>query len=571
MFITNEKVQKRARIFFPENFDVTSWEKIKKELDLLESSVFSSVSDIFTYLEKYSEFSNMLSEEIAWRYIKMTCHADNEEYEENYNEYIKNIISKIKPYEFKLKKKFFDSPLSKELKGDRFDHLKKIISNDISLFREENIELQTKETELCNKYGSIYSKMVVTFAGEEKTMAQLELYLKSDDRKIREKAWRLKQERLGKDINELDKLFDDLKHLRVEQAKNAGFDNYRDYKHCELGRFSYDPQALEIFHGAVEKQVIPFLRELNEERRKILKLESLKPWDTKVDLDGRTLKPFKSSEDFINKTIKILNRIKPDYGVNLNKMYNTGLLDLENRKGKAPGGYNYTLEELGASFIFMNAVGLHSDAVTLIHEAGHAMHSFATSKIPVSFFREFPSEIAELASMAMEMLSMDFWDEFYQNSDDLKKARRDQLEGALKFLPWCMIVDSFQHWIYTNPEHTALERATEFSRIMDRFNAGIDWTDLEKEKMYTWMLQLHIFEDPFYYIEYGMSQLGALTIYKNFKEKGGSVLNQYQDFLDSGYLKPVNELYETAGIKFDFSRENLSFLVDFVKKELKNL
>jgi oligoendopeptidase F len=321
----------------------------------------------------------------------------------------------------------------------------------------------------------------------------------------------------------------------------------------------------------VEKVVLPFLRELNEERKEKLGLEKVRPWDTAVDLDGKVLKPFETTEEFVGKAVKILNRVDREFALNLDKMDNTGLLDLENRKGKAPGGYNYPLQEMGSSFIFMNAVGLHRDVVTLLHESGHAMHSAATKDIPIATYKHTPSEVAELASMAMELLTIDYWDEYYDSEEDFQKAKRDQLQGTLKFLPWCMIVDAFQQWIYTHPDHNKEERYEQFSKLVKRFNTGVDWSGLEEEEKYSWMFQLHIFEVPFYYIEYGMAQLGALSIYKNYREKGKKAIDDYKKFLQLGYTRPVDQLYEAAGINFDFSEKRLAELVDFVRNELKEI
>ncbi len=300
-------------------------------------------------------------------------------------------------------------------------------------------------------------------------------------------------------------------------------------------------------------------------------MEELRPWDLAVDLDGRKLSPFETTDEFVTKAIKVLHKVNPQYALQLEMMNNTGLLDLENRKGKAPGGYNTGINNLASSFIFMNHVKLHNDVVTLLHEAGHAMHSAATKDISIDYYCDTPSEVAELASMSMELLSMDYWDEYYQNPADLKKARRDQLEGTLSFLPWCMTVDAFQHWVYLNPEHTPQEREEAYIELNKRFAAGVNWSGLEDYRKLGWMPQLHIFEVPFYYIEYGMAQLGALSVYMNYRHNPQEALRQYQNFLELGYQKPVREVYECAGIPFDFSEERIGKLVDFVRQELKSL
>lgn len=565
----DEKIVKKPRIYFPEDLDVTKWENVEKELKKLEGEKINSADKLIKFMEKIGELSDILDEEIAWRYITMTRFADKEEHAKAYNEFYANIISKVKPYNFKFNKKFYDSPYRKDLPEEKYGLLNKIISNEIELFREENIPLQVKEKELANKYGSIFSKLTVRYKGEEKTLSQLAVYLKDPDRKVREEVWQLRMNKLMEVRDEFNKLFDEMKEIRIKIAKNAGFDNYRDYMHKSKGRFSYTPEDLIKFHKAVEKVIIPFIKKLILERKRILKLDSVRPWDTSVDLDGKILKPFKTIEEFTDKAIDILSTIKPEFGKRLNLMKNSEFLDLENRKGKAPGGYNYPLQETGAPFIFMNAVGLHRNVVTLLHEAGHAMHTFAMKNIKINAYKGTPSEVAELASMAMEFLSMDYWNKYYDKKDDFNKSKRDQLKGTVGFLPWAMIVDAFQHWIYLNPNHTVEEREDYFVKLMDRFSAGVDWNKLENFKKILWLFQLHIFEVPFYYIEYAMSQLGAFAVYRNYKKFGKEkALEKYEKFLNLGYTKPVNELFETAGIKFNFSEEYIKELVEFVKEEL---
>lgn len=571
MNYTDEKIVKKPRVFFAEDLDITKWENVEKVLKELEAEEINSADELIKFLEKLGEFSDILDEEMARRYIKMTCFADDENIEKAYNDFYANIIAKVRPYDFKFKKKFYDSPYRQEL-DEEYGHLNKIISNDIELFREENIPLGVEERKLANKYGSIFSKLTVTYKGEEKTLSQLAPFLKEPDRKVREEVWRLRNEKMLEKRLEFNQLFDQLKELRIQQAKNAGFDNYRDYMHQRKGRFSYTPEDIYKFHDAVEKEVLPFLKELSQERKEKLGIADLRPWDTAVDLDGKILKPFKTIDEFVDKAIDILYEIKPEFGIRLNLMKNSDLLDLENRKGKAPGGYNYTLQETGAPFIFMNAVGMHNNVVTLLHESGHAMHSFATKDIKIDAYKGTPSEIAELASMSMEFLSMNLWNKYYPEKADFNKARQDQLKGALSFLPWCMIVDAFQHWIYLNPDHTIEEREAYFCSLMDRYNTGVNWEGLEEFKKIIWLYQLHIFEVPFYYIEYGMSQLGALSVYKNYKLSGKEeALKKYENFLSLGYSKPVDKLYEAAGIKFDFSAPYVKKLVDFVREELKEI
>jgi len=572
MIVTDKKIQKPKRVYFNENLNISSWREVENVAEEMKAQRIGSPEELIRFIQKYGELENIVSEEAARRYIDMTRYADDEEKGKAFHTFYSSVVSRLKPYDFVIKKKIFEHPSFRELPEKEYGHLKKIFENDMALFREENIPLQVKEAELSTRYGSVNSKITAVFDGEEKTLSQLGVYQKDPNRAKREKAWRVKMEAFGKAKEELDSLFDQLKEIRIQQALNAGFDNYRDYKHQELGRFTYTPQEILEFHDAVEHEVIPFLKELNEKRKAALSISSVRPWDTAVDLDGKALRPFSGSEELAEGAIRILNDVKGKYAARLEMMKNSGLLDLENRKGKAPGGYNYPLAETKAPFIFMNAVGLHRDAVTLLHESGHAMHTFATRDIKITPYLHTPSEVAELASMGMEFLTMDHWGHFYKDESDLAKAMRDQLEGALTFLPWCMIVDAFQHWVYTHPKHTPQERDAAFASLMERFNPGVDWSGLEKEMALQWMYQLHIFQAPFYYIEYGMAQLGALALYRNYKSKGKDrTLKEYDAFLSKGYSCSVEELYETAGLRFRFTRDYLKEIVEFTREALEQV
>lgn len=566
-----DKLEKVPFRYLPDDFDITDAEAVQSFLRQLSGVTPDSPKALETLLLKVSDLQKALSDELSWRYVRMTVHADDESYADAYNSFYANVFAPTEPLLFEIRKLYYNSPHRDALPKNVYAHLDRIVAKDIELFREENVPLKIGESELANKYGAMVSKMSATFDGEEQTVAQLSVHLKDPDRKRREEAWRLRMGCFASKEQELDSLFDELLALRVKIAANAGFDNYRDYMHTEMGRFSYTPQELYAFHEAVEKVVVPFVTEMDEHRRETLGLDKLKPWDTIVDLDGRKLKPFEDTREFIDKAVEVLSRVRPDYATQLKLMENSGLLDLENRKGKAPGGYNTTINSLGSSFIFMNHVKLHNDVVTLLHESGHAMHSAAMKDIALAPYCETPSEVAELASMGMELLTMDHWNVYYQDPVDLEKAKRDQLEGTLSFLPWCMMVDAFQHWVYLHPDHTPQQRREAFLDLSSRFMPSVDWTGLEAFRHLRWMMQLHIFEVPFYYIEYGMAQLGALSIYKNYRENGAAAIDAYQEFLKLGYTKPVRELYQAAGIEFDFSEQRISALVDFVRGELDNL
>ena len=563
-------VAKKSK-YLGEDFLVSDASSVKAHLEALADTEPQTAEELITLIEHFSQINMAIEDEMSRRYVAMTTDTLDETKEKAFNDFYASVVTMAEPIKLRILKLYYFSPYRNDLPAHAYAHLNRIIASTIELFREENLPLMVKESELANKYGGIVGKMTAFFDGKEQTMSQLRTYMKDPDRQKREQAWHILMQSYQQKEQQFDALFDELKALRIDIAHNADFDNYRDYMHQSLGRFSYTPDDLFTFHDAVAKEVVPFCDELNENRKEKLGLEQLMPWDTAVDLDGKVLKPFDTTQDFIFKTTGILASVNPEYAKQFANMDASGLLDLENRKGKAPGGYNTTLHDLGASFIFMNHVKQHGDLVTLLHEAGHAMHSAAMANIPISAYKDVPSEVAELASMSMEFLSMNHWNQVYHEPSDLAKAKRDQLEGALSFLPWCMSVDAFQHWVYTHPEHTATQRKEAFLSIQERFFPSVSWSGVKEYQHLRWMQQLHIFEVPFYYIEYGMAQLGALSIYMNYKENPALALEKYQNFLDFGYSKPVSELYRTAGIEFDFSAKRIKQLVDFVKQELQNL
>lgn len=397
-------------------------------------------------------------------------------------------------------------------------------------------------------------------------------FLKSTDRAKREEVYRLINERRLQDRDQLDKLYDELIEIRQEMAKNAGFDNYRDFKFAALGRFDYTAEDCTSFHESIAQEITPLVEIFDAERKEKMGLEAYRPWDTAVDAEGKeSLKPFEGGEELVDKSIQCFNRLRPYFGECLSIMKEMKHLDLESKAGKAPGGFNYPLYEIGVPFIYMNAVGSQRDLVTMVHEGGHAVHSFLSRDLELADFKSAPSEVAELASMAMELLSMDAWDEFYADEEELKRAKKEQMEKVLSGLPWIAAVDKFQHWVYTT-KHTAEERRAEWSNIMGLLASSvIDWEGEEDVYLNQWQRQLHLFEVPFYYIEYGMAQLGAIAMWRSYKQKGEAALDNYMDALRLGYTKSIGEIYETAGIEFNFSQAYVKELADFVKAEMQQL
>jgi oligoendopeptidase F len=536
----------------------------------LKNREINSVEDLERWLKDRSELEAALEEDFAWRYIRMTCDTTNEELLQSFQYFATEIEPKIAPISNELNKKLIDSPFVEKLEKDKYFVLIRSVKKALQLFREENIPLLTEIQVKQQTYQSITGAMSVTIDGKEYTLEQASVFLKDVNRNVRKQAWEAVTARRLQDKDKLDELFNELLKLRHKVALNAGFENFRDYMFQALGRFDYTPHDCYKFHESIEREIVPILRKEAEKRRVALGLHELKPWDMDVDISGKpALKPFNNGQELIDKSIKCFQALNPYIGERLEIMKENGLFDVESRKGKAPGGYNYPLAETGAPFIFMNSANTFRDLTTMVHEGGHAVHTFISADLELNDFKHLPSEVAELASMSMELISMDKWDVFFDNDEDLKRAKKDQLRDVLKTLPWVAVVDQFQHWIYTNPEHTTAERKTAWKEIIEPFgNNFTNWQGYEEALENLWQKQLHIFEVPFYYIEYGIAQLGAIAVWKNYKENPELALEKYLAALKLGYTKTIKEIYKTAGIEFNFSSDYVHQLAKFIKTEL---
>ncbi len=565
-------IHKRERKYIPAELEI-KWETLEPIYTELLNRDIKSVDELEKWLQDRSEIEAALEEDFAWRYIRMTCDTNSEELLQNFQYFATEIEPQIAPFNNKLNEKFIASDYALELDGEKFYIYLRGVKNALELFREENIPIQTEIQVEQQKYQSITGSMSVEIADKEYTLEQASVFLKDQDRAKRQATWEKITARRLQEKEKLNELFNHLRGLRHKLSLNAGFENFRDYMFKALGRFDYTPHDCYNFHEAIETEIVPILQEQAEKRKAALKLAALKPWDTEVDTSGKpALKPFQNGEELIEKSIQCFRNIHSYLGERLEIMKDNGLFDVESRKGKAPGGYNYPLSETGAPFIFMNSAGVFRDLTTMVHEGGHAVHTFLTADLELNDFKHCPSEVAELASMSMELISMDNWDVYFKDEEELKRAKRDQLFDVLKTLPWVAVVDQFQHWIYTNPEHTNEQRTDAWTQIFDRFGANfVDWAGFEESKQNLWQKQLHIFEVPFYYIEYGMAQLGAIAVWKNYKENPETGLQQYLDALKLGYTKTITEIYETAGIKFDFSASYVKELAEFVKGEMEKI
>jgi len=561
------------RQLVPKQIDLGDWKQIAPLFDEVEKRLASakSVSELENALLAWSELSAALDEDGAKRYIAMTCHTESKEAETAYLHFVEHIEPEIKPRQFKLEQTYLAQPLRAQLPKQRYEVFDRDTKQRVELFRPENVSLETEESKLGQQYQKLSGALTVQFRGEEKTLIQMGKYQEETDRALRQEAWDLVAKRRLEEREKFEDIFDELVKLRGQIATNAGFSNYRDYAFKLRGRFDYTPEDCFAFHDAIEKEVMPLLRELQSVRRAQLKLPALRPWDTAVDpLNRPPLKPFDKTDLLVACTQRIFHQLGEPLNHQFLLMQQLRLLDLDNRKGKAPGGYQSTLAESRLPFIFMNAVGLQRDVETILHEAGHAFHALATREEPLYAYRGSPIEFCEVASMSMELLGNEFLEEFYSASD-ANRARRTHLEGIVEIFPWIATVDAFQHWIYTHPNHTHAERSAAWLALMDRFGGEVEWSGHEEARANLWHKQLHIFLYPFYYVEYGIAQLGALQVWANSKRNKQESLANYQRALALGNSRPLPELFSAAGCKFSFNRETVKPLVKLVKNELAKL
>ncbi len=566
-------IQKLPRIFLPEDFVVTNWEGLEPYFNNLDQREIKSLTDLEQWLKDASELEAVISEDACWRQIKMTCDTENKELEKSFNFFMMEIQPKIQPYSDKLNKKLVDCSFTKDLDQQKYFTYLRNVKKNIELFREANIPLQAELSVMQQQFGVISGKMTVEVNGQEYTLQQAAKFLEDPDRTIREEVYHKINKRRLQDKKELNDLFTSLLQKRHQVATNTGFENFRDYRFVELGRFDYSKEDCYQFHEAVKLHVMPLVNQLYETKKKKLGLDTLRPWDVEAEPAGiQPLRPFKDGEELTEKTIACLDELKSFFGDCLKKMKAMGHLDLESRKGKAPGGYNCPLAESGAPFIFMNAAGQLDDVTTMVHEGGHAIHSFLSHDLELTGFKEYPTEIAEVASMAMELFSMDKWHVFFDSKEELTRAKEQQLERVITIFPWIATIDKFQHWAYENPDHTEEERLANWFSIANEFSSPvIDFSGLDDYRRFGWQRQLHLFEVPFYYIEYGIAQLGAIGLWQQYKQNPEAAINNYIKALQLGGTKTLPELFTAAGLKFDLSPAHIRELMLFVKEELDGL
>ncbi|AXI24586.1 M3 family [Cardinium endosymbiont of Sogatella furcifera] len=562
-------IQKYIRTFLPVDYVLTDWPSIQPFYTNLLDRDLASLDGLTEFLADWSELEGVLEEDAGWRYIRTSCDTTDAVAKERYEYYITAIAPHVAAVTDQLHQKVLGASQIHILRQEtQYAIFFQKIENQLRCYSKENIPIQTEIQLNASQFGVISAAMMVEIAGKACTLQQAAAHLDATDRVFRKAVYDQIQQRRLVDKEVLDALYSKLIQQRHQLALNAGFKNFRDYAFVSMNRFDYTPEDCFTFHSAIKEEIVPLLNELAADRKAKLGLEQLQPFDHAVDVAGRQpLRPFRDPEELVAKTITIFERLDPFLADCLRTMQRMGHLDLASRKGKAPGGYNYPLDETGVPFIFMNAASTLGDLVTMFHEGGHAVHAFLVHGLRLNAFKHCPSELAELASMSMELLTMLHWDVFFADPEELHRAKKDHLIRVISCLPWMATIDAFQHWAYTHPEHTLAERAANWNRIFSDFSDNITyWSGYEVVKSNLWQKQLHLFEVPFYYIEYAIAQLGAIGVWQQAQANPSQALSNYLNALKLGYTASIRTVYQTAGVSFDFSREHIRSLAQSVRK-----
>lgn len=553
----------------PRDLDFDDWKQLEPLFDELEKN--ARTKDLRAWLQDWSEFECAWNEESSRRYVAMTCDTENPEKEKKYL-HLETVIGPLgKPRWQTLKKLYLDHPRRTSLPRSVYGVMDRFIANEFDLYRQENIALEAKDAELRQKYQKITGAMTVAFEGKELTLQQASRHLEENDRARRRQVWELIVRRRLRDRGALEDLYDEMVKLRTQIGRNAGFRDYRDYTFRARGRFDYTPRHCRDFHRANEKAVVPALRRRHERRARLLGVDPLRPWDLAVDPEGRApLRPFRSMKQLMDGCGRIFGKVHPDFARMFEYIRSKGYLDLESRRGKAPGGYQTVFDVERVPFIFSNSAGLHGDVETLLHEGGHSFHSLQCRHLEPRFNRDYPTEFAEVASMGMELLGQPYLEEFYTRKE-ADRARAHHLEGLLSTYAWVATIDAFQHWVYTNPAHTRQERTNAWLDLRRRLGGADDWGGYEEAQAHNWHRQLHLFTVPFYYIEYGIAQTGALQVWSNAKKNRRSAIAKYRAGESLGWTRPLPELFRASGLKFDFGEKTIGPLVKAALTDLEKL
>ncbi len=555
----------QPRRFVPARADLTNRDVVTALYQRLCSREVNDAEQLEQWLLDRSELESALAQYRSILYIRMTCRTDDPQRAGAYRQFIETVVPAVEPLSDHLDRKWLEASERLDYHPPRYAVYSRAVRSDVDLFRLENVPLQTDNALLSQHYQTVTGAMTVPFEGRDYPVPQMRKFLQETDRTVRQQAWTATGRRYLQDRDDLDGIFDRMVSVRDRIAKNAGFANYRDYKFREYHRFDYTPQHCRQFHAAVHEYLVPLQRKMLSFRAEQMGLSSLRPWDLSVDPLGRApLQPFATTEQFIARLHAMFARLDGQFGNWFKVLMDDGLLDLESRQGKAPGGYQSALYEARKPFIFMNAIGANDDLRVLMHEGGHAFHSLACSEEPLWAYRHAPTEFCEVASMSMELLAAAHLSVCY---DEAQQNRwwREQLETIVRILISVAVYDAFQHWLYENPSHTRQQRDEHWIALQERYEGdSVDWSGLEEYRCPLWQRTLHFFQYPFYYIEYGIAQLGALGIWLQSKQDMPRAIRNYKAALSLGGSRPLPELFAAAGVPFDFSPKTIRPLTEAI-------
>lgn len=533
-------------------FDIAA---IEQAFAGLKGRGISSVEEIGRWLADLGELYSIVYQEKALRYANYSRQTDNPEYRKAFEEFTETLEPKFKLASFELEKKYVSSPTRKRLDPKVYGLFDRKTEADVSTFREQNVELERQDSALAQEYQRTFAAMTVTYRGQERTLQQMSKFLEETDRRVREESWRLANERALRDRTGIDGIYGKLVLLRDSAARNAGFRDYAEFIFTRKHRFDYTSADCVRFHEGVERYLVPLSREIDRRRLEKLGVEELMPWDLKVDPEGKPpLTPYREVEELVGGCAKVVESVDRQLLGYFSKLEALGLLDLESRKGKAPGGFQEEFMELKLPFIFMNAAGKDGDVRTLLHESGHSFHSFLMREAKVLFCNSgyyLPTEFAEVASMSMELMSGEHLQGTFYTPDEAKRSNREELVSMVKLFTWVATIDAFQFWAYTHPDHTPEQRAEAWTKTFSRF-AGLESYEGNEEHMRSrWQRQLHLFEVPFYYIEYGIATIGALGIWTKYRRDRRDAVESYKLALSLGASRSLPDLFGAAGLDWD--------------------
>ncbi|HYC11885.1 MAG TPA: M3 family oligoendopeptidase [Nitrososphaerales archaeon] len=561
-----------SRRYLPQDLKF-EWSELSKLYEELAGRNLGSLSDLERWLADESELDAYTYEQRTIRYINSTRQTDNPDFTLAYERYTEELEPRLKVAKFGLLQKYaasqFRSSLPRETYG--LEDLRR--KSALSIFRPENVELERTESTLAQKYQRTVAAMTVNYRGQERTLQQMSKFYEEPERRVREEAWRMADQRALADKGTLDVIYDQMVKLRDEEARNAGFDNFRDYIFVKKDRFDYTPSDCIGFHRAVEEYLVPLSREIDKEKRERLGVDTLRPWDLRVDPGGRQpLSPFEDATGLVRGAAKVVEQIDGKLSSYFGRMSELELLDLESRKGKAPGGYQEELTELKLPFIFMNAAKRDNDVRTLLHECGHSFHTFLMRDEGLPYFNggaNLPLEFAEVASISMEIISGEHYQGTFYNEQDARRSNWEEAVGNVKLFTWVATIDAFQHWVYTHPDHSHEERAKAWVDTFNRFSGLESYEGLEASRAYRWQRQLHLFEVPFYYIEYGIALTGALGIWTRYRRDRRAAIESYKDALSLGASRSLPELFRAAGLEWDLGPRTLNRLADELRSAVR--